>query len=333
LYYYNSFDDAIAAFKNDEVKAIASDMFQVIGSLSSEYFIQEQINPACIYYPVFYFIAFSKDVDDQVVSDCQSAIDAMKTNGTEFFDLFRGYVPFATPYMIPGLIQLTTEINPPFNYIASMSGANVTFDGLAVEIITEMQSNSSFKEAINVSSWAAAYELLQFMPNYALFTTTQTPEREDLFQWVGPISSTTACFYTTTASGIQIQTLDEAKALGTIATPQGWFSHAFLMENGFQNILATASTTEEAFNQLMSGEADALLLYETGVKWLCDYTGTPQTDLSKQLEIAYYKDYIAFSLNTPSSIVDEWQSNLDAMKADGRFQTIWNSWYEGVPMP
>jgi len=125
LYYYNSFDDAIAAFKNDEVKAIASDMFQVIGSLSSEYFIQEQINPACIYYPVFYFIAFSKDVDDQVVSDCQSAIDAMKTNGTEFFDLFRGYVPFATPYMIPGLIQLTTEINPPFNYIASMSGAVV----------------------------------------------------------------------------------------------------------------------------------------------------------------------------------------------------------------
>ena len=333
LQYYNTYGEAINAFKNDEVKAIASDRTQLGETLTLEYYMQQQINPACIYHTAFYFIAFSKDIDDQLVSRCQSAIDAMKTNGNAFFELYRGYVPYASPTMVPGLIQLTTEIDPPFNYVASVSGADFTLDGSAVEIITEMQSQSNYKELMNISSWAVAYKLLQFMPNYALFTTARTPEREDLFQWVGPISSTTACFYTKTASGIQIQTLEQAKALGAIATPQGWFSHDFLIENGFQNILATAYTSEEAFNQLISGEADALLLYETGVKWLCDKTGIPQTDLSKQLEIAYYKDYIAFSLSTPSSVVAQWQSNLDAIKANGRFETIWNSWYEGIPMP
>jgi len=332
LQYYSSYGDAITAFKNDQVKAIASDRAQFVEAVSFDYYMQQEISVACIYYNTYYFIAFSIDVDDQVIQRCQDAIDALIIDGSTF-DIYLEYVPYAVKAMVPSLIQLHTEIDPPFNYLSEVSGAQGTFLGSSVEIVNEIQAQSSYKNPINITSWAAGYKTLQFMPNYALFTTARTPEREDLFQWVGPISSTTACFYTTTASGIQIQTLDEAKALGTIATPQGWFSHDFLIENGFQNILATASTSKEAFNQLMSGEADALLLYETGVKWLCDETGTPQSDISKQLETAYYKDYIAFSLNTPSSIVAEWQSNLDAMKADGRFESIWNKWYEGIPMP
>lgn len=333
LYYYNSYDEALAAFKNNEVKAMASNMVQMSVAYNPEDFANDQLIPVCIYYTAFYFIAFSQDVDDQVVSKCQQAIDAMKTNGTEFFDHYRRYMLFAEPYMVPGVLQLTIEANPPFNYISSMVGPTATFDGSAIEIVNEMQSQSSYKEPISITTWASGYELLQFMPNYALFTTTRTPEREDLYQWVGPISTTNLRFYTTTASGIQIQTLDQAKALGSIATPQGWFSHEFLIQNGFQNILATANTTEEAFNQLKSGEADALLLFDLGVKWICDNSGTPETDIAKQLEITSYKDYIAFSLNTSPSIVAEWQRNLDAMKADGRFETIWNKWYEGMPMP
>jgi len=332
LQYYSSYGDALTAFKNDQVMAIASDRAQFVDAVSFEYYMQQEIRVACIYNNTYYFIAFSMDVDDQVIQHCQDAIDALIIDGS-MFDIYHEYVPYAVKAMVPSLIQLHTEIDPPFNYLSEVSGAQGTFLGSSVEIVNEMQVQSSYINPINITSWSAGYKTLQYMPNYALFTTARTPEREDLFQWVGPISSTNACFYTTTASGIQIQTLDEARALGTIATPQGWFSHDFLIENGFQNILATASTTEEAFNQLMSGEADALFLYETGVVWLCDETGIPQSDISKQLETAYYKDYIAFSLNTPSSTVAKWQSNLDAMKADGRFETIWNSWYEGIPMP
>jgi polar amino acid transport system substrate-binding protein len=333
LYYCNTYDEVFAALKNNQVKAIASDMTQMSAAYNPEDFINDQLIPVCVYYTAFYFIAFSQDVDDQVVTKCQQAIDAMKTNGTEFFDIYRKYMPFAKPYMVPGLIQLIMEENPPYNYISSMVGSTITFDGSAVEIVNEIQSQNNYIEPISNTNWAAGYELLQFMPNYALFTTSRTPEREDLFQWVGPISTTNLRFFTTTASGIQIQTLDQAKALGSIATPQGWFSHDFLIQNGFQNILASANTPEEAFNQLMSGETEALLLFDTGVKWLCDNSGTPQTDIAKQLEVTSYKDYIAFSLNTSPSIVAEWQHNLDAMKADGTFESIWNKWYDGIPMP
>ena len=333
LQYYDNYDDAINAFKNDQVQAIASDVTHFVQTVSSDYYRQENINTACIYHTAFYFIAFSIDVDDAVVNKCQEEIDAMKTDGTTYFDLYQGYISYATAPMVPSIIQLYTENDPPYNYITEIDGANITLTGSSVEIITEMQSNSSYKNPINIANWAIEYEALQYMPNYALFTTARTTAREDLFQWVGPISATKACFYTKTASGIQITSLDDAKALGSIVTPEAWFTHDFLIDNGFNNVLNTASTSEEALEQLMDGSADALFLYETGLKWLCTETNTAEADISKQFETGDYQYYIAFSQNTPASIVEEWQNNLDAMKNDGSFETIWDRWFEGVPMP
>jgi ABC-type amino acid transport substrate-binding protein len=57
------------------------------------------------------------------------------------------------------------------------------------------------------------------------------------------------------------------------------------------------------------------------------------TDLTQHIKALDYDSYIAFSLDTPSSTVREWQGHLDAMKADGTFETIWNKWYSGIPMP
>lgn len=51
------------------------------------------------------------------------------------------------------------------------------------------------------------------------------------------------------------------------------------------------------------------------------------------VKIDSYEEYIAFSLNTPASIVQNWQSNLDAIKADGTFETIWQKWYGNVEIP
>lgn len=332
LRYYATYEEAITAFKNDEVVAMASDRAQFAEAVSFAYYRQENISVACIYHGSYYFIAFSKDVDDRVVQRCQDAIDDLKTDGTAV-EIYRDYVPYADESMVPSLIQLHTEVNPPYNYIASYSVDDWNFAGSSVEIVNEIQAQNSYKNPINVTSWVAGYQALQYLPNYALFTTARTPERENLFQWVGPIVSFTDHFYTLTASNLQILTLDQAKALGSVATPPDWYSYDYLTTNGFANILATANTSEDAFDQLISGEADALLLPDTMVKWFCEQKGISPADLSMQLAGEDYEGYIAFSLSTSASVVSQWQNNLDAMKADGRFQAIWDRWYEGIEVP
>jgi polar amino acid transport system substrate-binding protein len=171
------------------------------------------------------------------------------------------------------------------------------------------------------------------LPNSAVFTAARTPEREHLFQWVGPISSNKTYFYTLANSGITIETLEQAKALQSIATPKNWYTHDFLTNNNFQNIVATSITSLEAFNQLINGEVQALLLTDVDVKWLADNNDVAMSELTQNMIALNYNGYIAFSLNTPTSLVQEWQAKLDEMKTDGTFTTIWNKWFDGVPLP
>ena len=69
------------------------------------------------------------------------------------------------------------------------------------------------------------------------------------------------------------------------------------------------------------------------VKWLADMNGVPLSDMTQHMEALNINGYVAFSLCTPASTVQLWQNNLNAMKADGTFETIWNKWFKGVPMP
>lgn len=330
LVYFNSYNDALNAFMNDQVKSIASDIGHLIKKLPAGYYAQE-VEPLTRYLTVFYYIAFSKDVDDVVVQKCQTAIENMiKDRST--LSIMKNYLSVVTSQYIPGTIQLFTEVSPPFNYYSG-SGASLKTEGSSTEIINEIQRRIGFVDKINITTWTDAYATALYLPNCALFSTARNEARENLFQWVGPISVQRACFYTLTSSGITILTLEQAKALKSIATPKDWHTHNFLKDNNFQNIVATSITPADAFEQLLHGEVEALFLSDVAVKWLVNSTNTPSSSIKEQMEAYSYKNYIAFSLTTPPSLVQKWQSTLDAMKSDGKFAEIWNKWFDGIQMP
>ena len=330
LVYYNTYSEALAAFMNGEIQFIASDFFHFTSSLPSGFYLNN-VNVVTRYRTVYYYIAFSKDVSDAVVNNVQNAIETLiKDQST--VSIVKKYLPLMPADYIPGTIQLFTEFAPPNNY---GTGHDTTrkVEGSSVDVVNEIQLRTGHVNKINMSTWNDAFAIAQYLPNSAVFTTARTPERENMFQWVGPISSNRTYFYTRSNSGLSIETLEQAKALQSIATPNGWFTHDFLINNNFQNIVATSLTSMEAFNQLIHGEVQALLLPDVDVKWLADKNGVPMSDLTQHMEALNINGYIAFSLSTPASTVQQWQSYLNAMKADGTFQAIWNKWFNGIPMP
>ena len=330
LVYYNSYDEALDAFMNDDINFIASDFYHLTSALPEGYYVPN-VHAVTRYRTVYYYIAFSKDVSDVVVSNVQDKIETMIKNQSTV-TIVHTYLPIMLDDYMPGTIQLFTENAPPNNYCTG-DALDRKIEGSAVDILNEIQTRTGYVNKINLSLWNDAYAVAQYLPNSAIFTTARTPEREDMFQWVGPISSYRTYFYTLAASGLTIETLDQAKALESIATPNGWVTHDFLESNNFTNIVATALTSEDAFNQLINGEVQAILLPDTDVNWLADMNGVPMSDLTQHIEALNFNGYIAFSLSTPENTVQQWQDNLDAMKTDGTFETIWNSWYEGSTMP
>ena len=325
LVYYSTYNEALDAFMNGEIRFIASDFYHLVSALPSGYYL-ENVHVVTSYRTVYYYIAFSKDVSDAVVSNVQNEIESMIKNQSTA-SIVRKYIPFMPANYISGTIQLFTENAPPSSYEFG-HGTSSEVRGSSIDILNEIQARTGYVNRINLTLWNNAYAIVQYLPNSAVFATARTLERENMFQWVGPISSNRTCFYTRSSSGLTIETLEQAKALQSIATPNGWCTHDFLKNNNFQNIVATALTPQDAFNQLIHGEVQALLLPDMDVKWLADINGVPMSDLTQQMEAAIFNSYIAFSLNTPASTVQLWQNNLNAMKADGTFETIWNKWYK-----
>lgn len=330
LVYYDTYDEALTAFMDGSQRFIASDFFHLALSLPSGYFM-DQVQTVTRFRTVYNYIAFSKDVSDAVVNQTQQAIEAMIKNQRSIA-IMRKYIPIMPSDYMPGTIQIYTEASPPFSY---MTGQDTTrkVEGSSVDIVNEIQARTGYVNKINMSLWIDAYAIVQYLPNSALFNTTRTPERENMFQWVGPISTSKSYFYTLASSGLTVATMDQAKALQSIATPEGWFTYDYLVKNDFQNIVATSRTSMEAFQQLINGEVQALLMTDLDVKWLADISEVPMSNLTQQMQASDLKDYIAFSLNTPASTVQQWQNHLDAMKTDETFNTIWNQWFEGSPMP
>lgn len=154
-----------------------------------------------------------------------------------------------------------------------------------------------------------------------------------MFQWVGPISTNKIYFYTLANSDISVDTLEQAKNLKSVATPQEWYTHDFLRNNDFKNIVATSLTSTEAFQQLINGEVQALFLTDVDVKWLAKEKGISEKILKKNMMAVDYDGYIAFSLNTLTVIVNNWQASLEGMKADGTFDAIWKKWFDGIEKP
>lgn len=325
LRYYPTYEEAFAAFDRGDVKAMASEMLQMGYATVGKYAITD-IDFCMCYKTAFSYMAFSKDVDDSVIHSIQSRLDELITSGTTF-EILKTYVPEAIPQISPGLLQLFTEKAPPYNFY---TGPLLQYQpaGSSVDIVNTIQTRiGGYVSSISFMNWFDGYANVLELPNSALFTTARTAERENLFQWVGPIATMTPRFYTLKANNITATTLNEAKLL-KISTPDQWYTYDYLINNGFGQIVGNAYTAVDAFKQLLDGTADAILMETESIDWLCKETGTSSDSLF-QLPIydpPQESGYIAFSLNTPQKTVAQWQASLDAMKADGAFDRILLGW-------
>lgn len=79
LIYYNSHQDAVAAFLNGDVVAIASDGKQLLYELR-EHYTATDFDTCYSYKSTSYYIGFSKDVDDSIVAAVQKSIDTLIEN-------------------------------------------------------------------------------------------------------------------------------------------------------------------------------------------------------------------------------------------------------------
>jgi len=275
------------------------------------------INPELMIRTEMVYFAFNKNIPDFVIEDFQQEIDHLKSNGT----LKSLHEEFMNTTNYPEELMIYTEHYPPLTFMNSFG--DIT--GFGTEIVHEiMKRNQEFYD-ITLSQWNIGYELALTNPNFCLFTMDRTEIRDTLFQWVGPLGTNTTYFFTKAGSGVVINSLDDAKNLPAIGTVSSWYSDQYLQDLGFTNLVSDGDPLV-VIEMLMNGNVDAFVCSEITFPDLLGGLGYTYSQVVPEFDLMSSDYYIAFSKNTSSDIVNQWQDKLDQMKLDGTYSAIYQKW-------
>lgn len=206
-----------------------------------------------------------------------------------------------------------TEHNPPWNYIQ-----NGEVKGISVEIFRKIQKEVNNNDPIWLVPWNRGYNETLNKPNHILFSTARITERENIFQWVGPIAVDKVYLYEHLKNPQNVTTLEDAKKVKKIdAGPQNNAAFMILKDKGFEN-LSLLSRDIGDINHLMTKKTSLLALGENTLKYKVLLEGVKEKDFKNTSILVYeYPLYIAFSKDIDKKTIQKWQQSLDRLKKEG----------------
>lgn len=214
---------------------------------------------------------------------------------------------------------IMTEVYPPYNYLEK---GGIT--GISTEIVREMLKRIGHPDNIKLFSWSRGYNLILKNDNHVLYSTTRSSIREDLFKWVGPLVPNKTVFFARKGSGISINKLHDAAKVKSIGTYKDDFGELHLKKEGFTNI---DSVVDNRLNikKLVAGRIDLWIINEVIGIHLAKKAGLADK-IEPVFEVVSKQMYIAFSKNTPNSVIKKWQKVLDEIKSDGTYNKIFDKY-------
>jgi polar amino acid transport system substrate-binding protein len=213
-------------------------------------------------------------------------------------------------------ITLYTEEYAPFNWRDKESGE---ITGLSTDIVAELFKRAGVAHAAPVSvPWARGLALTAANPGTCLFTAARVPEREALYQWVGPIGRSAWVLFARKADHIVLRSVDDARRY-RIGTYIGDASVTFMRERGIKIEVAASdrlnpSKLQKRRIDLWSvGRLPGLkLLHDQGI-----------VDMEAVLTFTEADMYLACSRDLAPGTVAQLNTTLKAMYADDTVKAIY----------
>lgn len=204
--------------------------------------------------------------------------------------------------------------------------------GHNVEIVKEITKRLGKDYPIETVPWARGFYMAKNNPDIMLFTTARTPEREDLFKWVGPLQTSKYIFYAKKDYNNEIKSLDDAKKVEAIGCIADDVRQKILLNKGFKNLDPYFGLKANAQNlkKLLAGRIDLWASSQGDVNATLSISGTDPSEIKEMFLFFQLYEYMAFSKTTSDETVQKWQKILDDIKSDGTYEKIMSRYATGA---
>ncbi|EMP56185.1 ABC-type amino acid transport/signal transduction system protein [Marinobacter santoriniensis NKSG1] len=220
-----------------------------------------------------------------------------------------------------GKLHIYTENYPPYN--TSTNGKSYAHNeddisGICTGMVKAMLSRVDYDYVMKMRAWSYAYDWVQGRKNHGLFCTARTDEREDLFQWVGPLASIKWTLFAAPDSDIQLSSLEDAKNL-RIGGYKGDVMSEYLADHGYNVVMSVSGDVNP--RRLVLGEVDL---------WVTDGLVGPlvakdEYDIEGLRPVLVFREtpmYLAMSKETDPAVVADLQKALDEARSAGELDQI-----------
>ncbi len=214
-----------------------------------------------------------------------------------------------------GALTLLTEDLPPFNYMQ-----NGVPRGPGVDIVTQVLHRNGLPVEpgdVRVLPWPRAFNLALNTPDALLFSTARTPEREELFKWVGPVMHVTVGAVVRKNSRVAPRRWRDLQGL-RVGTVRNTVGEQLLLEQGVPSaLLHSVTTPADAVRMLAAGRVDVLAFNIHSTLYMMEQGNIDSSEYTMSMVLQKFGLYMAFNRATDDALVARLQSTLDAMRCNG----------------
>jgi polar amino acid transport system substrate-binding protein len=212
-------------------------------------------------------------------------------------------------------MQLIIQEFAPYGYTNTKTKE---IQGYLTEKAQEIIRRSGATSSISSTSLARGLQATKTEENTCLLNLRRTPERENLFTWVGPLTSTDWVLYGRNSDNRTLKTLEDAKPY-RIGSYKNSATGLELAELGYK--IEFAASDEENPNLLMINRIDYWIVAEPRGMYLAHEQGYG-ADISR---VAKYKSidlYMLCNKEMPKKKIDEFNRINKEIENDGTMQKI-----------
>ncbi|HEF4761997.1 TPA: transporter substrate-binding domain-containing protein [Pseudomonas putida] len=217
-------------------------------------------------------------------------------------------------------LTLLTDNHPPLHF--QQEGKLV---GFGVDVVQALAERTGDHVNLQQLPLLRALRVASTEPATGVFTVLRTTERDDQYQWVGPLMDVETALYSADNARPPVHSLLEAGSVGRIVVPRKWLVYSYLQTQGLTNLYGVASP-EQMMRLARMGRTDYVVADTLSIATMAREEGLAPSQLHYQMPLMQQGSYIAFSLQTDARQVARWQQALDEMTRDGRLEQIKQRW-------
>lgn len=220
----------------------------------------------------------------------------------------------------PLLRATTSEDAYPYNFQFKKK-----INGLVYEIAKLFATRSGYELRAEAQPWTRALQTAKDTPNTLVFSVARNTEREQAYHWIGPVTTSEVwLFKLKSRTDIRLDTFEDLKpyTVGDVASSS---TTNLLQKHGIK--VDSAPSNVSNCRKFKAGRVDLIPFDPNGIKIFLHTCGLKPEDVERSLHLP--RDtalYIALSKNSDPELVQQLQTQFQAIVKDKSLQRLHEQW-------